>query len=213
VKQLRFGYDRLGVRLNFKRIPERPSQSSIISSTPGKIKRTILLISVMVFTTLPILWFSHLPLVDYPNHLARLQIHKTLSTNIYLARFYEFHWQFTPYLGLDLLAQPLLPFLPVELTGRLVVIFTFLMIYSGTMLLNRELNNEDWGPSIFAGVFLYNSAFEWGFINYIIGVGYAVWAFWAWVRYRENNIVISIIVICSSRRRGVPHAFVRFRNL
>jgi hypothetical protein len=154
----------------------------------------ILLIILLCFVTLPLIWFSYLPLTDYPNHLARLQIHKTLGTNGDLARFYEFHWRLTPNLGLDLLAQPLSLFLPIERVGKTVVIFCFVMIYLGTIVLNRELTHQNWGPSIFAGILLYNGAFYWGFINYMIGLGFAVWAFWAWVRYRGMNIVISIVL-------------------
>ncbi len=60
------------------------------------------------------------------------------------------------------------------------------MIYVGTILLDQELNPDNWGPSLFSGIFLYNSSFEWGFINYIIGIGFAIWGFWLWVRYRER---------------------------
>lgn len=161
---------------------------------PGLITKVLVVTTLALFATVPVIWVSHLPLVDYPNHLARLQIHKTLSSNIYLARFYEFRWILTPYLGLDLVALPFIPFFPIELVGRIVVIFTFLMICGGTILLDRELNSNNWGLSIFAGIFLYNGAFNWGFINYIIGVGFAIWAFWIWVRYREKIIRASIAV-------------------
>ncbi len=154
--------------------------------------RTVVIILFIIFTALPVILFDHLPLVDYPNHLARLQIHKTLWSNIYLAQFYEFHWRFTPYLGLDLLAAPFISFLSVDVSGKIVIILTFTIIYVGAILLDRELNPTNWGPSIFAGIFLYNGAFNWGFINYIIGSGFAILAFWIWIRYREKVSSISI---------------------
>jgi hypothetical protein len=137
--------------------------------------------------------FNHIPLIDYPNHLARLQIHKALSENSYLARFYEFHWRFTPYLGFDLIAAPFTSFLPVEIAGRIVLILTFAIMYTGTILLNKELNPTNWGPSIFAGIFLYNGAVNWGFINYVIGIGTVIWAFWIWIRYRKRCETIWIL--------------------
>jgi len=148
----------------------------------------------ILFSIVPVIWFSHLPLVDYPNHLAALQIRKTISSNIYLARFYEFRWIFTPYLGLDLLATPFLPFFSVDIAGRIVIILAFVMIYVGAILLDRQLNPKNWGLSIFAGIFLYNGAFKWGFINYIIGIGLAIIAFWIWVRYRDKIIGVSIVL-------------------
>jgi hypothetical protein len=140
----------------------------------------------VIFSIIPVIWFNHYPLDDYPNHLAILQIRKNIFTDFHLQRFYEFRWLFTPYLGLHLLATPLLPFLSVELVGRIVIIFTFIMICGGTILLDRELNGDNWGSSLFTGIFLYNGAFMWGFISYIIGIGFAILSFWIWVRYRDK---------------------------
>ena len=109
------------------------------------------------FSIIPIIWFTYLPLHDYPNHLATLQIRQTLSSNSYLARFYEARWLFTPYLELDLLTTPLMYLASVEMAGRIVIALTFIMICIGTILLNRELNPNNWGClSLFAGIFLYN---------------------------------------------------------
>jgi hypothetical protein len=150
-------------------------------------KKTFVMVFItVIFSIIPILWFNHYPLEDYPNHLAILQIRKTISTNPDLQRFYEFRWIFTPYLGLHLLATPLLPFFPVEFIGRIVITFTFAMICGGAILLDRELNGDNWGLSLFAGIFLYNGAFMWGFINYMIGIGFSMLSFWIWVRYREK---------------------------
>jgi hypothetical protein len=144
---------------------------------------TCLLITFSIF---PVIWFKYLPLVDYPRHLATLQIHQTLSSNPEVGRFYAFRWTLTPNLGLDLLATPLLGFFPAEVIGKIVLIFTLIMTYLGTIFLDRELNAGNWGPSLFSGLFLYNRSFEWGFINYIIGIGFAIWGFCLWIRYRER---------------------------
>jgi hypothetical protein len=158
-------------------------------------KILLMMFLAVLFSIVPVIWFNHLPLHDYPNHLASLQIRKTISSNTFLARFYEFRWIFTPYLGLDLLATPLISLVSVEMAGRIVIILIFVMICVGTILLNRELNPNNWGgPSLFAGIFLYNGAFNWGFINYIIGIAFSIWAFWIWVRYRAKANGISIVL-------------------
>jgi hypothetical protein len=157
-------------------------------------KLTILITTMIIFSILPIIWFRYLPLIDYSNHLATIQIRSTLSSNVYLARFYEFRWLFTPYLGFDLLMTPLVSLFPVEIAGRIVIALTCIIIYIGTIALDRELNPNNWGLSIFSGIFLYNGAFNWGFINYIIGFGFAILAFWIWVRYREKINGLSIVL-------------------
>ena len=156
-------------------------------------KLLLMTLLAIIFSIIPIIWFTYLPLGDYPNHLASLQIRKTLSSNPYLANFYTYRWLFTPYLGLELLATPLMYLVSVELVGKIVIVFTLVMICVGTILLNRELNPNNWGGlSLFVGIFLYNGAFNSGFISYIIGIAFAIWAFWIWVRYRTKAKGISI---------------------
>jgi hypothetical protein len=154
---------------------------------PVPYRSTILVTVVIgVLSIMPVVWYSHLPLADYPNHLAAIQIHKTLPSNPYLSNFFEFRWTITPYLGFDLLTFPFMYYLPIELVGRIAIILCFLIIYGGTILLDRQLNHDNWGISLFSGILFYNGALNYGFISYIIGVGFAICAFWMWVRYREK---------------------------
>ena len=97
---------------------------------------------LIIFSIFPVIWFRYLPLIDYPRHLATLQIHQTFASNVDVGRFYGFRWIFTPNLGLDLLATPLLPFLPTEAVGKIVLVVTLIMIYVGTILLDQELNPD-----------------------------------------------------------------------
>jgi hypothetical protein len=159
------------------------SSGSVLRPRVGWIVPALL---IFAFSVTPIAWFRYLPLGDYQNHLARLQIHKTLYSNPYLSQFFEFHWQFTPYLGFDLFSLPFMYIFPIEWVGKIVIILTFVMIYSGTILLDRELNPHKWGLSLFSGIFLYNGALKYGFMSYLVGVGVAIWAFWVWVRYRQK---------------------------
>jgi hypothetical protein len=52
------------------------------------------------------------------------------------------------------------------------------------MLVDYRLNGRQWGLSIFGGIFLYNGALRFGFVNYVTGVGFALLAFACWLRYR-----------------------------
>ena len=100
------------------------------------------IVGFVIASILPVLWFAHLPLVDYPNHLARLYIHYALPNNSYLSQFFIFKWIFTPYLGLDLLAEPFLGYFSAEVTGNIVVSISLIMTYSSTIFLDRQLNKE-----------------------------------------------------------------------
>jgi hypothetical protein len=161
--------------------------TSFIKERPMRSRPVTLIVAAGLFSILPLTLYNHIPLGDYPNHLARLQIHKSLLLgDPYLSKFFEFRWVLVPNLALDLLTAPLTRFLPVELAGRIVVIICFLMTYGGTVLLDQELNRDNWGLSPFCGIFLYNGAFKFGFINYTISIGFAICAFWIWVRHRDK---------------------------
>src|SRR5262245_13825881 len=121
-----------GVPHNFSRSGPEREGPGFLCRGPATYKAIILVAVVLIFSLLPIIWCNHLPLADYPNHLATIQIRKTLSSNIYLAQFYEFRWLFTPYLGFDLLMTPFISFLPVEIAGKIVIVLTLVMIYVGT---------------------------------------------------------------------------------
>ena len=127
---------------------------------------------------------SHLPLVDYPNHLGRYQIFQNLGSSQFLRKFYEWHWAYIPNLAQDLIVIPLAQLFPIELAARIATTFALVAICAGTMLLDYRLNGRQWGLSIFAGIFLYNGAFRFGFVNYVTGIGFALVAFACWLRYR-----------------------------
>ena len=55
-----------------------------------------IVVLAIILPVVPILMFRHLPLVDYPNHLAELQIRKTITSNMHIASFYQFSWRFIP---------------------------------------------------------------------------------------------------------------------
>jgi hypothetical protein len=108
-----------------------------------------------------------------------------LASSDFLRRFYEFHWAYIPNLAQDLIVIPFAQILPIEPAARIATILAFVATYGGAMLLDYRLNGRHWGLSIFAGIFLYNGAFRFGFINYVTGVGFAILAFSFWPRYRS----------------------------
>jgi len=127
------------------------------------------------------------PLIDYPNHLARIFILANPQHPI-LAQFYESHWGVLPNLAMELFATPLAMLLPVELAGKLFISMIFLLVASGALAahyaLHRRLSAWPW-LSFF---FLYNPFLLWGWLNYLFGLGVALWLFAAWLVLRERPL-------------------------
>jgi hypothetical protein len=66
-------------------------RSSYADAKASTFTDLVLIASSFLIAIAPIVWYRHLPLADYPNHLSRRQIHKALPSNPYLTEFFEFH--------------------------------------------------------------------------------------------------------------------------
>src|SRR3954469_25683043 len=134
-----------------------------------------LLISVPVWThPLP-------PISDYINHLARMHVIATLNKNPLLAQFYEINWQVIPNLTMDLFVPPLAQVMSVYRAGQVFIVLMFTLINSGTLALNRVLIGRWSLLPLAAFPLLYNFDFLVGLMNYIFGIGVALWGLAAWV--------------------------------
>ena len=140
----------------------------------------ILLISIPIWThPLP-------PLSDYINHLARMHVIATLPKNPQLAGFYEIDWQVIPNLTMDLIVPLLARFMNIYLAGQVFMVLMFALIISGTLALNRALIGRWSAMPLLAFPLLYNYVFLVGLMNYIFGIGVALWALAGWIAVRER---------------------------
>jgi len=110
----------------------------------------------------------------------------TLSKNPQLAGFYEIDWQVIPNLTMDLIVPLLARFINVYLAGQVFIVTMFALIISGTLALNRTLIGRWSILPLFATPLLYNYIFLIGLMNYLFGIGIALWALAGWVALRER---------------------------
>jgi hypothetical protein len=153
------------------------------------------LFAVLVgITSIPIVLYPWPPLADYINHLSRMHIIATIGTDPDLARFYQVNWQIIPNLMMDLVVPLLERVINVYLAGQLYTIASFVLILSGTLALNRRLFGHWSILPLIAFPLLYNNVFLVGTMNYVFGMGLALWALVAWVWLRERNIFLRLTV-------------------
>src|SRR5205085_906242 len=107
----------------------------------------------------PLLWTSTPPLVDYPNHLARMWILLHGSEN------YVTNWHLIPNLAMDLVVPILAQFTGLEMAGRLFIAMTMVLPMIGTLTLHRVLHGRVGLWPLSALLFIYNAALFWGFLN------------------------------------------------
>jgi hypothetical protein len=134
------------------------------------------IVSVPLFSTvLP-------PLVDYPNHLARLHLIAEGGN-----WFYAVRWAPLPDLAADLIVPVLARAMPLAMAGKLFLVLTFALIAGGTVWLNRVATGcwRLWPLLTF--LLLYDRILLWGFINYLFGLGVAICGVALWLALEQRG--------------------------
>ncbi|HEY1475368.1 MAG TPA: hypothetical protein VGF53_14930 [Pseudolabrys sp.] len=140
----------------------------------------------MLLISIPIWTHPLPPLSDYVNHLARMHVIATISKNPQLAHFYEIDWQVIPNLTMDLIVPLLARVMNVYMAGQIFIVGMFALLVSGTLALNRALIGRWSAFPLLSFPLVYNYVFLVGLMNYIFGIGIALWALAGWIALRER---------------------------
>lgn len=146
-----------------------------------------LFVAMLALASVPVLTHRLPPLADYVNHLARTYVINAIGTDADLSRYYTIDWQIIPNLMIDLVVPVLNWFVNVYVAGQIFTVLTFVVIVSGTLALNRALFGRWSALPLFAVPLLYNGVMLVGVMNYLFGIGLALWALATWVALRERN--------------------------
>jgi hypothetical protein len=116
---------------------------------------------------LPLLITDVPPILDYPNHLARLVLLHAGPDDPVLGRFFEPHWTILPNLAIDVIVTPLLGLLPPHVAGRSMLGGILLLNLAGVIALHRALFGRRSYWPLASVLMAYNSTFLLGFLNWI----------------------------------------------
>ena len=157
--------------------------------------RSLLLVFLLLYigAALPILSVQVPPLGDYANHLSRMFIIAAGQGDPFLSAYYKVKWAIIPNLAMDVLVPPLLNIFDIYMAGKLFVLLVILVLVSGPMALNRVVTGRFSPVPLLAFGFIYNGFFMIGLMNYLFGVGLAVWAtaLWIWSRARSPVFILA----------------------
>jgi hypothetical protein len=133
----------------------------------------------------PILIVEIPPLVDYPNHLARIHVLADYASSPLLQQNYAIEWRPIPNLAIDGIASALSWFVPPMLAGRVVLALTVLLTAGGILILHKVVHGRigPWPLAAF-GV-AYSLPFAWGLINFQLSIGLFLFAFAGWIASRN----------------------------
>ena len=139
------------------------------------------------------------PVLDYPNHLARMYVLAKGSDDPVISRMYAQQWGVIPDLGIDLTVPWLLSFLPLHVAGRVMLAAALILPVIGTVAYSRSLFGR--GSLWPLGSFLvaYNIVFLVGFINLLLSYGMALLSAALLYKYARHNIILHSVIgaICA----------------
>ena len=132
------------------------------------------------------------PLLDYPNHLARLHVIATIGSDPLLAAFYRIDWQLIPNLALDLLLPPVAALIGVDAAGRIFLAAKTILMITGPVAVHRALFGYWSIAPLIGAVIAYNGVTKFGFLNYELGIGLAVWSTAAVIALRRRGPMLRL---------------------
>jgi hypothetical protein len=191
--------------------PAAKAEPSRVSGFSG-VQVLVLFLVCTLLISIPVWTHPLPPISDYINHLARMSVIANIDRRPLLAQFYEIDWQVIPNLTMDILVPPLAKIMSVYLAGQIFIVAMFALIISGTLALNRALIGRWSLLPLAAFPLLYNYVFLVGTMNYIFGIGVALWALAAWVvlrdriwpiRYLVSTALVVVLFFCHLSALGL----------
>ena len=164
--------------------------------SPASRRRTVGLcfMALALIALAPVITVRLPPILDYPNHMARMYVLAKLPDAPDLARFYKAVWTPLPDLALDAVVPFLARLVPVETAMRLYLGFMLLALAGGCVALHRAAFRRWSLWPLLAFLLLYNRILLWGFLNYLAGVTLMLWALAVWLALERRPVAVRVAV-------------------
>jgi hypothetical protein len=143
-------------------------------------------LALAVALAVPFLLVDVPPVLDYPNHLARLFVLAHPDDPV-LSQIYAPHWRIVPNLGIDVLGTMLLKVVPVHVGGRLLLALSLFAPVIGVVVYHRVAFGRFALWPLASGVMATNGIFHLGFMNFLLSLGLALLAAATWRMLRRRS--------------------------
>lgn len=171
----------------------------------------IFILVLCLLPLIPLWYFDYLPLQDYPNHFARLNI---ISSYEY-SDFYKKNFQIEffkgisplPYIALDVFVCKFLSFIDIDKAMR-VFISLYIILYILSIYLLSEHFKQDFSLFLLINLpIIYSWFFHLGFLDFIFSIPLFLFSVWAVERYEMHKDKLSIFLI------GFLSVFIYFTHI
>jgi hypothetical protein len=149
---------------------------------------------VVVAAVFPLFIVETPALGDYLTHLARMHIIASVDKDPQLAQYYTVTWHVLPNLAMDLIVPVLSRYIDIYLAGKLFVSLTIALIMTGGIAVHYAVYRRLSIAPLVISLFIYNESLLLGLLNYVFGIGLALWgiAAWIWLRTRHPFLRASV---------------------
>jgi hypothetical protein len=144
--------------------------------------------SVLGLLAIPIVSVVVPPLIDYPNHLARMHILAAYADSPELRTSYVVVWKLAPYLAMDLIVPQLARFMSIYTAGQVFLYLCLTMFVAGTAAVHAALYRRLSAWPAASALIAYSFVVSFGFVNYLFGMGVWLLAFAAWIVLSRNTV-------------------------
>jgi hypothetical protein len=140
---------------------------------------SLILLAPLLITDVP-------PVLDYPNHLARLVLLAAGPDDKIVGQIFTPHWTIIPNLAGDVIGLMLLHLMPIHVAGRCLLGGILLLNLAGVLALHRAYFGRRSFWPLGSGLIACNCTFLLGFLNWQISSGLAMLCAAGWLTWRER---------------------------
>lgn len=152
------------------------------------------MLALALLSALPFLFVRIPPLTDVPGHIGRFAV-QTAPAESVLHRYFDFAWRPALNLATDLIVQALHPLLGPVAAMWLACAAVPVLTVLGLLAVTRQLNPRGGVALPWALIFVYNSPFLWGFVNYSLTAALALCGFALWIALERRTVLRGILFL------------------
>ena len=166
-------------------------KSELSQSVPAIVLSSLALAAAAVLLVLPLWIVKYPPLLDYPNHLARIFILTHINDpNYQFSQYYTVTFGPYPYLTMDVLLMGLQKVFNFFTGGRIILSLCALGVPLAAWFFVRQANRENTSLACWGLLTGYNIFFLWGFVNWQLSMALVILVTGLWIRYLARPTIV-----------------------
>jgi len=166
-------------------------RSELFQSTPAIALFSLAVAAAAVLLVLPLWIVKYPPLLDYPNHLARVFILTHINDPSYqFSQYYTATFGPYPYLTMDVLLMGLQKLCTIFTGGRIILSLCVLAVPLAAWFFVRQANRENSSLACWGLLSAYNIFFFWGFVNWQLSMALVLFVAGLWIRYLARPTIV-----------------------